>query len=84
MNVGRIGATSANRNRLIKARNFLVRYILMGEIETKRLENLFFREIDRALVELVSKDENRVRVAAIILLNDARNVRVDAVVRMLA
>ena len=84
MNVGRIGATGANRNRLIKARNFLVRYILMGEIETKRLENLFFREIDGALVELVSEDENGVRVGAIIFLNDARNVRVDAVVRMLA
>lgn len=84
MNVGRIRATGANRIRSIETRNFLVLYSFMGEIETKRLENLFFREIDRAFVELVSEDENGVRVAAIIFLDDARNVRVDAVVRVLA
>lgn len=56
----------------------------MGEIEAKRLENLSFGEIDGALVELISEDENGVRVGAIIFLNDARNVRVNAVVRMLA
>lgn len=56
----------------------------MGEIEAKRLENLSFREIDGALVELVSENENGVRVVASIFLNDARNVRVNAVVRMLA
>ena len=51
----------------------------MGEIEAKRLENLSFGETDGALVELVSEDENGVRVGAIIFLNDARNVRVNAV-----
>ena len=84
MNVGRIRATGANRIRSIETRNFLVLYSFMGEIETKRLENLFFREMNCAFVELVSEDENGVRVAAIIFLDDARNVRVDAVVRVLA
>ena len=85
MNVGRIGATGATVQRIqfIKTRHFLVSYIFMGEIEAKRLEHLFFREVDGTLVELVSENKNWVRMIAIIFLNDAHNVRVEIIIRRL-
>ena len=79
--MGAAGATVLQRIQLIEARDFLVPYIFMGKIEAQRLEHLFFGEVDGTLVELVSENENGVRVVAIIFLNGAQNVRVDIFVR---
>jgi hypothetical protein len=79
--MGAAGATVLQRIQLIEARNFLVPYIFMGKIEAKRLKHLFFGELNGTLVELVSENENGVRVVAIIFLNGAQNVRVDIFVR---
>jgi len=83
VNVGRMRATVAMVYG-VDARNFFVCYIFMGKVEAKGLEHLFFREMYGALVELVSKDENGVRVIAVIFVNGARNIRVDGIVRRLA
>jgi hypothetical protein len=48
----------------------------MREIEAKGFKHLFFRETDGAFIELVSENENGVRMIAVIFLNYADNVRV--------
>ena len=87
VNVGRIGAAGATvvqTIHFIDARNFLVPYIFMREIEAKGFKHLFFRETDGAFIELVSENKDGVRMVARIFLNDARNVRINVVVRRLA
>lgn len=79
--MGAASATVLQSIHFIEARNFLVPYIFMRKIEAKRLKHLFFGEVDGTLVELVSENENGVRVVAIIFLNGAQNIRVDIFVR---
>lgn len=79
--MGAASATVLQSIHFIEARNFLVPYIFMGEIEAQRLKHLFFGEMDGTLVELVSENENGVRVVAIIFLNGAQNIRIDIFVR---
>ena len=62
--MGAAGATVFQSIQLIEARNFLVPYIFMGKIEAQRLKHLFFGEMDGTLVELVSENEDGVRVVA--------------------
>lgn len=79
--MGAASATVLHSIHFIEARNFLVPYIFMGEIEAQRFKHLFFGEMDGTLVELVSENENGVRVVAIIFLNGAQNIRIDIFVR---